>query len=204
MTGAIDLVHINGIIEDRRVARLHELFSGLDAEVAASTAAEYFEQEFSSFQKLHETADILPERYRHGLESKLFLCSEFCSREQLADLVERWYDWHELASLGKSYKAGTRPNFLLVANLQLNSLASERGFTLRETNEWMAKQLAPVLPKNGLPQLKLKPLMASHWTTNRQDILKLVPVFESMRALHSTEGQRLLLHVLGNEAFESK
>ena len=84
-----------GIIADRRVSKIHEILSALPKETAAQIAKGNFDSEFGVFQEAWEARSLVPMQRNHGIESHLFLCSEFCSTGTFADILNKWIAWYE-------------------------------------------------------------------------------------------------------------
>ncbi len=104
MTAGTDMANLAGVVADRRVSKMHELLSQLDAPIAAALAESDYASQFDEYTSKHRDSDIVPIRHRHALESKLFLCSEFCEASKVLQLVEQWSAWHKEASQGRNFQ----------------------------------------------------------------------------------------------------
>lgn len=212
---AMEQVNIAGILKDRRVSKMHEILSSLDPDVASELAAQGFGDGFADFVKVFSKSDTGPFFSRHAVEAKLFLCSEFCKPQELIQSIDAWNQWYEEEALGRSVQfASAKPDFLLLSNLQANSIAKARGFSNKEMNAWMAEHVLPVsgneglvlnannprVPKEMTFHLGEKPMMAFDSTPNQQDVSKWIPTIESsLPFFKDTKKQSRVLEVLRAE-----
>ena len=172
-------VNLNAILGDRRVSKLYELLKALDRDQAAKLAREMYVLQFAKFQEVLDRS-IVPHYSRHALESKLFLCSEFCTTDEVAEQMKSWKSWHEANLDGRSnqFKYGAGPDFLFFANLKVNVVAKGRGYSIGQANTWLEGVIAPVTDPRSIPvalELSEKWLLTSDSTPNRQDGLARVP-----------------------------
>lgn len=196
---ASENINLWGVLSDRRVAKLYELLSELDTDIAAEISQRNFVLELERYIESYATTDIGPLSARHAIEGQLFLCSEFCDQKQVLENIDRWKNWHakHFAERSFQFKAGAGPDFLFVANTYANLIAKNRGFALDETNAWLEEIFSDVIPGNEPPpSLSENWLFTSDWTPTRKDALQLVPVFESSNPFYGKKRQDLALSIL--------
>ncbi len=188
-----------GILADRRVSKIHEILSTLDRDTAAKLAEANFNSEFEAFRATWETGGIVPYRTNHAIESQLFLCSEFCSVEQVNGILNRWNDWYgkHKDSMDFQFESRAKPDFLLVASLQMKMLMEKKHLSLREANRWLVE----IMPDKGSDQARLNSLalQTSDSTPNRPGVIKSIPLFDSHYQFMGPESKQYLLTVLQAE-----
>jgi hypothetical protein len=190
-----------GILSDRRVAKIHEILSSMDGELAAEIAETSFDREFKTFREVWETAAIVPYQNNHAIESQLFLCSEFCSSDKVNSILDDWNEWYSQHKDANNYQFEVRaaPDALLVASIQTKMLMKKNNFSLEEVNLWLDRAMPLEMRSGEKPTVTLRWLMSSDSTPNRPDVIKQVPLFESHYQFMKRGSKQLLLDVLRAE-----
>ena len=199
LTAGVDIISINGFLVDRRVSKMYEVLSRMDAGDAAELAATNFRNELKRFKEDWKGAGILPARKRYAVEALLFLSSEFCSTEQFLEQLDEWHDWYhrEKNDRGFQFQRQGRPDFLLVANLYCNIFVRQNEMSIEEANRWLANTVGPELSRgSNPPKLEQRWLPSSDSIPGGVDLIADVPTFQSFGAVRGREKQNRVLAVL--------
>lgn len=199
LTAGIDIISINGMLADRRVSKIYEELSRMDADKASELAATIYEDELRRFKEDWENSGILPARKRYAAEALLFISAEFCSTGTFLSHVDDWQSWHDSAKADKGFqfqKQGA-PDFLLIANLYANKYVKQNDMSVEEANVWLAETLGPQLTERSvMPKLEQRWLPSSDWTTQRIDLIADVPTFQTFGSMRGPKKQGRVLDAL--------
>lgn len=202
LTAGVDIISINGFFVDRRVAKIYEELSRMDAEEAADVATNIFRNELQRFKEDWEGVGILPARKRYAVQALLFLSSEFCSTDQFLQQVDEWQGWYQSQKDGKGFqfKYQGRPDFLLVANLYANIFVRQHELSIDEANQWLVATLGPELSvRSRIPKLEQRWLPSSDSIPGHVDLIADVPTFQSFGSMRGQEKQKRVLAALRAE-----
>ena len=145
---------IRGFVNDRRVAKIYENLLRMDRSSAAEVASSLFDGAFLKFNASWDKPGVVPNSAKYSVQAHLFLCSEFCSAEEVIAKIDLWEIWHAERSKEKGqfqfkYTAGLDQVYSM--NLYMNLIKRDKSLTLDEMNGLLAAKLGPSL--QGPPSL---------------------------------------------------
>ncbi len=200
---ALDVVSINGVLVDRRVSKLYEELSRMDAPEAEEIACANFDREFATFKASWKDTTLIPERMKYAVEAHLFLCAEFSSAAKTLEKIDQWNAWHsDLApKRGFGFRQSAKLDVIYSMNLQAMMIMRKRDMSVDQLNAWLAVNLGAIMSEGGNPPVVLKQrvLPTSDWTGKQSDILTYVPVIDESGALVNPKKQIPVLQVLRRE-----
>lgn len=210
---------LRGIVNDPRVAKIYESLLAM-GEDASPIASAMYNRAFLDFQNSWQDAGVLPNSEIYSCHAHLFLCSEFCSAEEVIQKMDAWDSWHAERAIDPSqfqfrFTAGLEQSFSM--NLQMNLVARKHGFGIQELNDWVAATLGPSLlappstdPKHGLggnkpPSLHLIDMHSSDSATPAgSTLLTRIPDIEFLSSIDNPIRKEALQNIIRDELLGDK
>lgn len=208
LTSGQDLVPLNGIVSDRRVSKLYEVLSRMDEAEASKVALKNFDSEFERYKNSwgDEKNTLLPANNHHGMESHIFLCSEFCSPEELISKIDSWKSWYEEEKKWRDFQFEVFGviNPVYELNLLANQIGKEKNLSTLELNVWLAVNTSEIMSAGGTkpPSLVQKVLPTSDWVPNQVGVLSFIPVLENSGGLVNPKKREKVLQLFKKTLLE--
>ena len=179
MSGGVEVIQMLGVLANPKTSMMYEILSRMDQESASALARKHFDIEFKRYCEAFEDSTLLPTRMMNGMRVHLFLCSEFCTSEELVIRVRKWVQWHQnhkqISNFQFKHAAG--PDYAMLVNLYANKIAKQHELSDGELRGWLAETLFGG-QESGLPNFRGEKLYSLDSQPQQKQWIASVRVFQ--------------------------